>query len=720
MVPYKSIPTGWQWLYWLSFITYTIKALMINEVYSLTWSCNPGETLIPGVLDVCQLSDGHSALQLYDMDASEESYKWKLLGYIVCFWIVWNILGIWALLRIDHSNSDTGESPNWDESTIKGKGRKHNNDDIDPALAAALKPAPAFISWANLSYSVDIPKNKIGAAAAKKEAKEQAELEASQMEMVEVKKAPTVVIDTEIEIPDKPLKKTLLQDVYGYAKPGMMVALMGGSGAGKTTLLDVLAGKKTGGDIINGPLINGKPRDLSFNRIAGYVEQFDSHDETATVREAITFSAMLRLPSEMTYEMKMAKVDTVIQTLRLGHVQNQQIGNAEKGGISPELRKKVTIGVELVMDPGMLFLDEPTTGLDSAGALAVMHAVRKLSDKISVICTIHQPSIEIVNCFTHVLLLNKWRERGRVAYFGPLNGMAPYFKESGLGEFEEGKNLAEFGLESLKQAERKGVNAAKLFVESPQGKQANDDIKNGIMTKADGPSREYTLFAASFVRQVIELTQRFFANYYRDKLTLYSRIGVLTFIGFVIGTLYYQSNYDQLGAVNRISLAYIAVSFPSFSALGRLPSLVNNRLLYFREKNSATYSPLAYYTGRVLGDQPFILFEVLLYCSILYWTAGMRSDDGGSHFGLFLFTIWLVRQAGFATTELIGGLVPSEEAGVSAIQSIWVTFQLFCGFLIRRTAIPDGWIWMHYLSSFKYPIGNFTFAFSKLPLVCLY
>jgi ABC-type multidrug transport system ATPase subunit len=56
-----------------------------------------------------------------------------------------------------------------------------------------------------------------------------------------------------------------------------MVALMGGSGAGKTTLLDVLAGKKTGGYITNDALVNGKPRDKSFSRIAGYVEQFDSH-----------------------------------------------------------------------------------------------------------------------------------------------------------------------------------------------------------------------------------------------------------------------------------------------------------------------------------------------------------------------------------------------------------------------------------------------------------
>ena len=63
-----------------------------------------------------------------------------------------------------------------------------------------------------------------------------------------------------------------------------MMALMGASGAGKTTLLDVLAGRKTSGDITGSLLINGKQRDQYFHRFAGYVEQFDSHLSTSTVR----------------------------------------------------------------------------------------------------------------------------------------------------------------------------------------------------------------------------------------------------------------------------------------------------------------------------------------------------------------------------------------------------------------------------------------------------
>jgi ABC-type lipoprotein export system ATPase subunit len=353
------MPIGWKWIYWCSFISYAIKALMVNEMMPMTWSCNESESLIPGVINSCQFTDGHSALQLYDMDAPDEQYKWTLIGYVACFTVGWNLLALASICTWDWSNTDSAEPPNWEAGTKKVK---VNDDDVDPALTAALKPEPAFIQWNNLSYTVVLPRSAaISAAASKKEAEAKAKLAASaaadgsQIEMVEVKVAKSKSNDDEEQIPDAPGTRTLLQDCYGYAKPGMMVALMGGSGAGKTTLLDVLAGKKTGGTIANGPLINGKPRDLSFNRIAGYVEQFDSHDETATVREAIAFSAMLRLPKEMTFEMKMAKVDTVIQTLRLGHVQHQQIGNAIRGGISPELRKKVTIGVELVMDPGKCF-----------------------------------------------------------------------------------------------------------------------------------------------------------------------------------------------------------------------------------------------------------------------------------------------------------------------------------------------------------------------------
>src|ERR1700694_4000224 len=93
---------------------------------------------------------------------------------------------------------------------------------------------------------------------------------------------------------------------------GMMVALMGASGAGKSTLLDVLANKKTHGTITGELLINGRARDASFERIAAYVEQFDSHNPFSTVREALRFSGRLRLPSTVTNEYIEQRIDYVL------------------------------------------------------------------------------------------------------------------------------------------------------------------------------------------------------------------------------------------------------------------------------------------------------------------------------------------------------------------------------------------------------------------------
>jgi ABC-type multidrug transport system ATPase subunit/ABC-type multidrug transport system permease subunit len=737
MVPFSSIPVGWQWMYYISYFTYSIKGLAINELFDKQFTCNPSEYIIPGVPG-CQVSDGHSALQLYDMDSANESDKWINLLNLVWFFIAWNVGAAFALLFFDYSAADSSELPNFDaefedqaKSPLKTPagvpiGHLTPNppgaalapgDDIVDTRPSALVAEPVIISWNNLSYIVDVPLKKkqrakplsvappapvstfpLTAPIAGTLPLTGVEIQMAENKAAEKKEAASTT-------PDVAGKRTLLQEAYGYAKPGMMVALMGGSGAGKTTLLDVLAGKKTGGEIINPPLINGKLRDSSFSRIAGYVEQFDSHDETATIREAIEFSAMLRLPSEMPYDVKIKKVDSVIHTLHLDHMQHEIIGNYERGGVSPELRKKVTIAVELVMDPGLLFLDEPTTGLDSAGALAVMYAVRRLSKKISVVCTIHQPSIEIVNCFTHVLLLNKWESRGRVAYFGPLVDMPGYFHQAGLGQCPPEKNIAEFGLEQLRAAEKKKVNPADLFNASPHGQRVLTDLKSNQLTQPQGNTRHYDTYAANLVRQVYELSIRFYRNNLRDKPTLRSRFGVSTLIALLMGTLYYQSSYNQKGAANRVSLMYLSVMFPMMSAMAKIPSLISSRQLYFREKNSQMYSPFAYYLGRILGDLPYVIMESLIYTAVLYWLSGMRGDYYGSHYGMYLVCFFIVRSTGIAFVELFSGLTPEGESASSITATSFTIFQLFAGFLIKKSNIPTGWIWMHYLSMMKYSIG---------------
>ena len=118
-------------------------------------------------------------------------------------------------------------------------------------------------------------------------------------------------------------------------------------------------------------------------------------------------------------------------------------GSASIAGVSPEVRKKVTIGVELISDPLILFLDEPTTGLDSSSAVAVMDAVRENCKNRVVICTIHQPSREIFERFDWMLLL---QAGGHMAYFGPLSNLVPFFV--GLGhDSQEDKNPADFALD---------------------------------------------------------------------------------------------------------------------------------------------------------------------------------------------------------------------------------------------------------------------------------
>lgn len=167
------------------------------------------------------------------------------------------------------------------------------------------------------------------------------------------------------DVPVKGKKLRLLNDIYGYIKPGELTALMGASGAGKTTLLDVLADRKNIGVITGDILIDAKPRGLEFQRGTAYCEQIDVHEDTQTVREALRFSAYLRQPYHVSKEEKDEYVEQVIALLEMAGIADAMIGN-NVVGLSVAERKRVTIGVELAAKPELLlFLDEPSSGISS-------------------------------------------------------------------------------------------------------------------------------------------------------------------------------------------------------------------------------------------------------------------------------------------------------------------------------------------------------------------
>jgi ABC-type lipoprotein export system ATPase subunit len=173
----------------------------------------------------------------------------------------------------------------------------------------------------------------------------------------------------------------ILKDVSGRILPGEMCALMGGSGCGKSTLLDVIAGRKTQGTITGDILFDGTERNATVMRASAYVMQDNVHYPTLTVRETLGYAAYLRLRQKTDAKIKAKRVQKVIDMLGLSDHSETIIGNSSIGGLSGGQMKRLSIGVEIINLPGLIFLDEPTTGLDSVIAYDVMSAVRNLANQ---------------------------------------------------------------------------------------------------------------------------------------------------------------------------------------------------------------------------------------------------------------------------------------------------------------------------------------------------
>jgi ATP-binding cassette, subfamily G (WHITE), eye pigment precursor transporter len=178
-------------------------------------------------------------------------------------------------------------------------------------------------------------------------------------------------------------------------------------------LLNVLAGRITGGSggkVLSGTLTaNGEViKPTSFRKNVAYVTQEDALFSTATAREALEFSAKLRLPKSVSKQERDTLVNDIIDSLGLRKCENTLVGSELIRGLSGGERKRVAIGVELVSNPTCLFLDEPTSGLDSYSALNVVHILKAISDTgCTIICSIHQPSSEVFNSFDSLVLLGQ-------------------------------------------------------------------------------------------------------------------------------------------------------------------------------------------------------------------------------------------------------------------------------------------------------------------------
>lgn len=286
-------------------------------------------------------------------------------------------------------------------------------------------------------------------------------------------------------------EKNILKDVTGVVNPGQIMAIMGPSGAGKTTFLDILAKKNKRGTVEGNIYVNGSlVSDEEYREVIGFVDQEDTMMPTLTVYETILNSALLRLPRDMSFHTKDARVMEVMAQLGILPIKDSIIGTSEDNGlrgISGGEKRRVGIACELVTSPSILFLDEPTSGLDSFNAYNVVECLVNLARNYrrTVVFTIHQPKSNIVALFDQLVLLAK----GRCVYSGPFDKCQRYFDQQGY-PCPQGFNIADYLVDLTMHADQRRSfpqeeDAVAESVESPRRRVAEAPSISSESTSPD-------------------------------------------------------------------------------------------------------------------------------------------------------------------------------------------------------------------------------------------
>lgn len=506
-------------------------------------------------------------------------------------------------------------------------------------------------------------------------------------------------------------KKQVLFELAGEVKPGSFLAIMGPSGAGKTTLLNCLASRflgsgvqRSGGSIT----INNVPiEELEYKGIASFVPQDDILMETLTVRENITFSATMTL--NISTEEINTRVEKILTELGLIAVADHVIGGTLARGISGGEKKRASIAYELVNDPAVLFLDEPTTGLDSFTAMNIMECIQKQASKYNrtVIATIHQPNSETFDAFDRLCLLSG----GHICYSGLAKDALDYFAGQ---EYRCPKNynpadyymnlLCSDELEvggELKERITKFENYAKSrpqFSDEP----SSDRIKIEPAEQA-GTMKKFTTLLGRTTKNAI-----------RSPIFTKAKLAKCIYFTLIVSLGFWQLGYNTRNLRNRggaiftiMTMMYIENMFTC------LTIFQSNKPLFEREYSSRKYSVLMFYLTFNIILIPFELFWAGVFMSMVYFIVNFNYLTKN----FFKATaVMMLNCFGGATFGLFDSVItPDLEAASAATAAFIGPFMLTSGLLINNDDIHD-WFFIKYVSPMRYAFEAFyRNEFDNLP-----
>jgi ABC-type multidrug transport system ATPase subunit len=471
--------------------------------------------------------------------------------------------------------------------------------------------------------------------------------------------------------------RRILDNIDISVLPREFIGLVGGSGAGKSTLLNALIGVRRGSGEVN---LNGYDfykEYESFRAQLGYVPQSDILHTILTVEKALDYAARLRLPSNLSHDERMRRIDIVLDTVSMN---SEAIRKTRISNLSGGQRKRVSIAAELLADPKLIFLDEATSGLDPGLEKKMMHTLRRMADEGRTVILITHATDNIVQT-DHVAFLSE----GKLVYFGPSEEALKFFEVDEFADIYE-------------RIDHKGEEWRQIFEEKKpeQHKKYVLDRKASLQSTPKRALPKVSFGFADFFRQFFVLVQRSLSVLFSDPVTL----ALMLLLFPVTATLQLVIAKPDILTGNLAILADPVLAaksmlesytpFPHTNTfvfvMGLeavltglfVPSndLVKERSIYLRER-MVNLRVLPYLLNKVAIYSVFVVIQVILYLIIV--SIGVDFPEKGLYINgtleVFL-TLYLTMMAGISFGLIISAVSKSTEMAIY-ILTMMLFFQFF-------------------------------------------
>ncbi|EXB65357.1 ABC transporter G family member 16 [Morus notabilis] len=496
--------------------------------------------------------------------------------------------------------------------------------------------------------------------------------------------------------PAEPEMKTILKDISGEACDGEILAILGASGSGKSTLLDALANRIEKESLKGRVSLNGEVLESRLSKvITAYVMQDDLLFPTLTVEETLAFAADFRLPKMLGESKKKVRVQALIDQLGLRGAAQTIIGDEGRRGVSGGERRRVSIGIDIIHDPILLFLDGPTSGLDSTSAFMVVNVLKNIAQSGSVVVmAIHQPSYRIIGLLNKLIFLSK----GQIVYRGSPTNLHLFCSKFGR-PIPENANPTEYTLDLISELEC-STNKINSLVElnntwkSPKNKKSdtilsltealNLGISKGKLVSDDvNISNIKKTFANPFWTEMSVLYKRSMTNSRRTPEIFAARLITILTTGFLLAIIYWQLDDSPKGIRERLGFFAFAISATYFSSCQYLPVFLQERFIFHRETAYNAYRRSSYVLSHAFAVLlPLFVFS-LAFSTATFWTVGLAGGVTG-----FLFCFLIIYGsfwAGNSFAVFVSGLVPHLLLGYTVVIAVSAYFLLLSGFFITGT-----------------------------------